>query len=79
MSAPVDGAANVMEPRFFDPSATAPTRTSAGGSGCPHEALARGEFEWLQLLTHPEIWVYPGDDDARDDAGDARRRARDGG
>ena len=25
--------------------------------GCPHEALARGEFEWLQLLTHPEIWV----------------------
>ena len=19
------------------------------------------EFEWLQLLTHPEIWVYPGE------------------
>jgi hypothetical protein len=30
-------------------------------SGCPHEELARGELEWLQLLTHPEIWVYPGD------------------
>jgi hypothetical protein len=29
-------------------------------SGCPHEELARGDFEWLQLLTHPEIWVYPG-------------------
>ena len=22
--------------------------------------LAAGEFEWLQLLTHPEIWVYDG-------------------
>ena len=27
----------------------------------PDEALARGEFEWLQLLTHPEIWVYEGE------------------
>jgi hypothetical protein len=23
-------------------------------------ALAAGTFERLQLLTHPEIWVYPG-------------------
>ena len=28
--------------------------------GCPHEELRAGAFEWLQLLTHPEIWVYPG-------------------
>ena len=24
----------------------------------------RGEFEWLQLLTHPEIWAFDGRDDA---------------
>ena len=29
-------------------------------SGCPHDELGRGEFEWLQLMTHPEIWVYEG-------------------
>ena len=29
--------------------------------GCPHEELAAGAFERLQLLTHPEIWVYPGE------------------
>ena len=28
--------------------------------GCPHEQLAQREFEWLQLLTHPEIWAYDG-------------------
>ena len=28
--------------------------------GCPHADLRGGTFEWLQLLTHPEIWVYPG-------------------
>ena len=30
-------------------------------NGCPHEELAAGGFEWLQLLTHPEIWAYPGE------------------
>jgi hypothetical protein len=29
--------------------------------GCPHDDLAAGSFPWLQLLTHPEIWAYPGD------------------
>jgi hypothetical protein len=29
--------------------------------GCPHEQLAKGEFERLQLLVHPEIWIFPGD------------------
>ena len=28
--------------------------------GCPHEELASGAFDWLQLLVHPEIWVYEG-------------------
>ena len=37
-----------------DPSAPTPLASLA------HGALAQGGFEWLQLLTHPEIWVYPG-------------------
>jgi hypothetical protein len=60
MSAPVDGAANVMEPRFFVPGQYRSDSNQSWREGCPHEALARGDFEWLQLLTHPEIWVYPG-------------------
>lgn len=55
-----DGLANVMEPRFFSPERYRSDSNQHWRSGCPHEALARGEFEWLQLLTHPEIWVYPG-------------------
>ncbi len=55
-----DGLANVMEPRFFAPERYRSDSNQHWRSGCPHDALARGEFEWLQLLTHPEIWVYPG-------------------
>jgi hypothetical protein len=55
-----DGLANVMEPRFFSPERYRSDSNQHWRSGCPHGALARGEFEWLQLLTHPEIWVYPG-------------------
>jgi len=61
MSAPVEGAANVMEPRFFSPETYRSDSNQHWRSGCPHEDLAAGRFEWLQLLTHPEIWVYPGD------------------
>jgi hypothetical protein len=60
MTAPVDGAANAMEPRFFAPERYRSDSNQRWRAGCPHEALACGEFEWLQLLTHPEIWVYPG-------------------
>jgi hypothetical protein len=28
--------------------------------GCPHDELRASAFERLQLLTHPEIWVYAG-------------------
>ena len=55
-----DGAANVMEARFFDPDHYRSDSNQAWRSGCPHDELAAGRFEWLQLLTHPEIWVYPG-------------------
>jgi hypothetical protein len=61
MSAPVDGVANVMEPRFFSPATYRSDSNQSWRHGCPHEALAAGEFPWLQLLTHPEIWVYPGE------------------
>jgi hypothetical protein len=60
MSEPVSGLANVMEPRFFSPETYRSDSNQHWRSGCPHEALAAGEFPWLQLLTHPEIWAYPG-------------------
>jgi len=60
MRAPLDGAVNVMQPGFFDPDRYRSDSNQRWRHGCPHEQLARGEFEWLQLLTHPEIWVYPG-------------------
>ena len=60
MTAPVAGAVNVMEPGFFDPAHYRSDSNQHWRSGCPHDELARGAFEWLQLLVHPEIWVYPG-------------------
>ena len=60
ISSPVDGVANAMEPRFFVPGRYRSDSNQHWREGCPHEALANGDFEWLQLLTHPEIWVYPG-------------------
>ncbi len=61
MSEPVEGAVNVMSPPWFTPGHYRSDSNQHWRSGCPHEELARGEPEWLQLLTHPEIWVYPGD------------------
>lgn len=61
MREPVLGAANVMEDRFFSPESYRSDSNQRWRHGCPHEDLAAGRFEWLQLLTHPEIWVYPGE------------------
>jgi hypothetical protein len=79
MSQPVDGFVNVMEPPYFDPDHYRSDSNQQWRHGCPHEGLARGEFEWLQLLVHPEIWVYPGSTmgetmEAMLDAERARRR-----
>ena len=60
MTGPVEGAVNVMQPGFFDPAHYRSDSNQHWRSGCPHDELARGAFEWLQLLVHPEIWVYPG-------------------
>ena len=60
MATPVKGAVNVMQPGFFDPDRYRSDSNQRWRHGCPHEELARGAFDWLQLLIHPEIWVYPG-------------------
>ena len=60
MRAPVAGAVNVMQEGFFDPATYRSDSNQHWRSGCPHEPLAAGEFAWLQLLTHPEIWAYEG-------------------
>src|SRR4051812_47748981 len=56
----IEGAVNVMQSPFFDPDHYRSDSNQQWRHGCPHEQLARGEFEWLQLLTHPEIWAFDG-------------------
>jgi hypothetical protein len=60
MREPLDSAVNVMQPGYFDPDHYRSDSNQHWRSGCPHAELAAGGFEWLQLLTHPEIWGYPG-------------------
>lgn len=61
MTAPVEDAVNVMQPGFFDPECYRSDSNQRWRHGCPHEQIERGELRWLQLLIHPEIWVYPGE------------------
>jgi hypothetical protein len=61
MTEPVDGAVNAMQPPFFDPGCYRSDSNQRWRHGCPHEELRAGRFEWLQLLIHPEIWVYAGE------------------
>jgi hypothetical protein len=61
MQEPVEGLVNVMQSPWFDPDHYRSDSNQHWRSGCPHEGLARGDFEWLQLLTHPEIWAYDGE------------------
>jgi hypothetical protein len=60
MSEPIVGATNVMTSPFFDPAHYRSDSNQHWRNGCPHEQLREGAFEWLQLLVHPEIWVYEG-------------------
>ena len=60
MSAPIDDVVNVMEQTYFDPTTYRSDSNHRWRSGCPHDGLRAGAFSWLQLLVHPEIWVYPG-------------------
>ena len=61
MSEPLEHAVNVMAPPWFSPATYRSDSNQHWRNGCPHEGLAEGSFRWLQLLTHPEIWVYPGE------------------
>lgn len=61
MSEPVEGAVNVMQPPYFEPDHYRSDSNQRWRHGCPHDELRNGSFEWLQLLIHPEVWVYPGE------------------
>jgi hypothetical protein len=61
MRAPVAGAINVMADGYFDAAAYRSDSNQHWRSGCPHDELRARAFPWLQLLTHPEIWVYEGE------------------
>jgi hypothetical protein len=60
MRAEIPGVVNAMSETFFDPEHYRSDSNQRWRHGCPHEQLAGGEFEWLQLLTHPEIWAFDG-------------------
>jgi hypothetical protein len=57
---PVSGFVNVMQPPWFTKGKYRSDSNQHWREGCPHDELRAGAFEWLQLLVHPEIWVYPG-------------------
>ncbi len=62
MRAPLaDGRINVMQDPWFDPATYRSDSNQHWRSGCPHDDLRAGAFPWLQLLTHPEIWAFPGE------------------
>ncbi len=60
MRSPIAGALNVMESPFFDPAHYRSDSNQNWRHGCPDGELAAGAFDWLQLLTHPEIWAFDG-------------------
>jgi hypothetical protein len=60
MHEPVSGFVNVMQPPWFTKGKYRSDSNQHWREGCPHDELRAGTFEWLQLLTHPEIWVYEG-------------------
>jgi hypothetical protein len=58
---PVEAAVNVMQPPWFTRGKYRSDSNQHWREGCPHEELRTGALEWLQLLAHPEIWVYEGE------------------
>jgi hypothetical protein len=61
MTTPIDGLTNVMAPPYFTPETYRSDSNQHWRSGCPHDQLRAGGLPWLQLLTHPEIWIYDGE------------------
>ncbi len=60
MSETISGALNVYAEPYFVPGSYRSDSNQYWRSGCPHEELRSGGFAWLQILVHPEIWVYQG-------------------
>ena len=60
MSDRVEGFLNVYAEPYFAPQTYRSDSNQHWRAGCPHEELRAGSFPWLQVLVHPEIWVYPG-------------------
>jgi hypothetical protein len=60
MDLEIPGAVNVMRPPFFDQDHYRSDSNQDWRGPSPQEPLERGDYEWLQLLIHPEIWVYAG-------------------
>lgn len=60
MSERISGAINVYAEPYFSRPMYRSDSNQHWRSGCPHEELRGGGFPWLQILVHPEIWVYPG-------------------
>jgi hypothetical protein len=58
---PVEGTVNVMQPPWFTRGNYRSDSNQHWREGCPHEELRTGAFAWIQLLVHPEIWVYDGE------------------
>lgn len=48
---PVFGACNVAAEPYGE-------HVLSDRDGCAHEAVAAGDLAWLQLVVHPELWVY---------------------
>jgi hypothetical protein len=61
MSDDIDGAINAYGTRYFAPETYRSDSNQHWRGGCPHEELRAGAFPWLQILIHPEIWVYEGE------------------
>jgi hypothetical protein len=61
MSDDIPGAANAYGKRYFGSETYRSDSNQHWRSGCPHDELRAGAFAWLQILVHPEIWVYPGE------------------
>jgi hypothetical protein len=60
MSKTIPGAINVYAEPYFDRATYRSDSNQHWRFGCPHEELRGGGFPWLQILIHPEIWVYEG-------------------
>jgi hypothetical protein len=60
MSEPIAGVVNAYAEPYFSPPTYRSDSNQRWRAGCPHEELRTGAFPWLQVLIHPEIWVYPG-------------------